>query len=280
MATYGMLIDVDRCTGCYNCFLACKDEFCGNDYGSYSAAQPEFNQYWMNIKEVERGRYPKMKVDYVPTPCMQCKNAPCEKAALDGAAYKREDGIVIIDPTKAKGQKQIADACPFRVIYWNEALQLPQKCTFCAHLLDQGRKLPRCVESCPTEAIVFGDLDDPQSEIAKLKKSGDYERLRPEFAVNPRVLYAALPKKFIAGEVLLGNQKDECAKDVPVVLEKGGKEIKSTKTDAYGDFEFEGLDKDTDYVVTITYPGYNIKSYDVKTLNDVVLGEIELVPQS
>lgn len=276
MATYGMLIDVDRCTGCYNCFLSCKDEFCGNDYHGYSASQPEFGQFWMNIKEIERGSYPKMKVDYTPVPCMQCKNAPCVEAAQDGAAYKRDDGIVIIDPQKAKGQKQIADACPFRVIYWNEASQLPQKCTFCAHLLDKGWQKPRCVESCPTDAIVFGDLDDSTSEIAIQKTSGAYERLRPEFGVNPMVLYANLPKRFIAGEVVLADKENECASGVSILLKKGDTEIGKTQTDFFGDFEFEGLENDMDYSLEVNCKGYAPLILDVTTKNDLFLGEIEL----
>ena len=97
--------------------------------------------------------------------------------AQNKAVYRRQDGIVMIDPVKAKGQKQIVTACPYRVIEWNEEKQIPQKCTFCAHLLDKGEKEPRCVESCPTGALVFGDLDDPKSEVAKLMASGKTEAL-------------------------------------------------------------------------------------------------------
>lgn len=279
MTTYGMLIDIDRCTGCYNCFLSCKDEFCGNDYGSYSAAQPEFSHFWMNMREIERGSYPKVKVDYIPVPCMQCQNASCMKAAVDGAVYRRDDGIVIIDPVKAKGQKDIAHACPHRVIYWNEALDLPQKCTFCAHLLDKGWKVPRCVESCPTEAIVFGDLDDPESPVSKLKASGAYQRLKPEFGLNASVLYAALPKRFIAGEVVLSDQRDECASGVKVSLKQNGSVVDSTETDVYGDFEFDGLDEDAVYGVVIEKSGYGSVEKTVRTKIDVNLGEVALSPQ-
>ena len=278
MTTYAMLIDIDRCTGCYNCFLSCKDEFCGNDYPGYSAAQPEFNQYWMNMKEVERGSYPKVKVDYIPIPCQHCENAPCMKAAVDGAVYRRDDGIVIIDPVKAKGQRDIAHACPYRVIFWNEALELPQKCTFCAHLLDKGWKLPRCVEACPTDAKVFGDLDDPGSDVSKLKASGNYSDLRPEYNTFPKVLYANRPKRFIAGEVLRADQKDECAQGARVILEKDGAEVSSTMTNLYGDFEFEGLEKGVDYTVKVELDGYGPKRFQVNTRIDVNLGEIELTP--
>jgi Fe-S-cluster-containing dehydrogenase component len=95
MPRYGMVIDVTKCTGCYNCFLACKDEFCGNDYPSYSASQPASGQYWMKLVETERGTIPKVKLDYTPTPCMQCEDPLCTKADPGGSVYKRDDGIVI-----------------------------------------------------------------------------------------------------------------------------------------------------------------------------------------
>jgi len=169
---YGMVIDVDKCVGCYNCFLTCRDEYAGNDYPGYSAPQPMSGMNWMKVIEKERGQYPKVKVAYTPVMCMHCENAGCIKVAKDNAVYRRPDGIVIIDPVKAKGQKQIVNGCPYRVIEWNEEADLPQKCILCAHMLDKGEKVPRCVESCPTGALVFGDLDDPKSEISKLTASG------------------------------------------------------------------------------------------------------------
>ncbi len=104
---------------------------------------------WIHLVEKERGQYPKVKVAYTPVICMQCADPGCMKVAQNGAIY-RKDGIVIIDPVKAKGQKQIVKGCPYRVIEWNEELQIPQKCDFCAHMLAQGR------ERTP----VCGDLSD------------------------------------------------------------------------------------------------------------------------
>ena len=153
MPRYSILIDISKCNGCYNCFLACRDEYYGNDYPAYSAAQPLNGQFWMQVKEVERGVYPKPKLSYIPTPCMHCESAPCLTAAKDGAVYRRDDSIVMIDPEKSQGQKDIVNACPYRVIYWNEEKQIPQKCTMCAHRLDEGEKMPRCVESCPTLVV-------------------------------------------------------------------------------------------------------------------------------
>ena len=128
MPRYGMMIDVGKCTGCYSCFLACKDEYCGNDYPGYSASQPPRGQYWMRLKAKERGTYPKVKLSYIPTPCMQCGEASCLRDETDGAVFKRPDNIVMIDPEKAKGRKDILSSCPYRVIYWNEDRGIPQKC--------------------------------------------------------------------------------------------------------------------------------------------------------
>ena len=273
MSRYGMIIDVDKCTGCYSCFLACKDEYCGNDYPGYSVSQPAKGHYWINPIARERGTYPKVKLDYIPVPCMQCKNASCIAGGTEGTVYKRPDGIVIIDPEKAKGQKDIISSCPYRVIFWNEEKDVPQKCTFCAHLLDQGWKEPRCVETCPTGAIVFGDLDDPESEISKKTAAESTEVLHPEFEMDPSVCYMGVPKRFIAGEVVFADKKDEAARDVRVTLSDGNKEF-ATKTDHFGDFEFDGLESNKEVTIKLESVGYISQEIRVKTMKDLNLGEI------
>ncbi len=278
MSRYSILIDVTKCSGCYNCFLACRDEYYDNDYPPYSSAQPLNGQFWMQIKEVERGSYPKPKLSYIPTPCMHCADAPCMDAAKDGAVYRRPDGIVLIDPEKAQGQTAIVNACPYRVIYWNAEKQLPQKCTLCAHRLDEGEKQPRCVESCPTGALVFGDLDDPGSEIAKLAADPRTEDLHSEFKARPQVKYIGLPKRFVAGEVVLQDNPGECAQGVTVSLAGDGVALE-TKTDLYGDFEFEGLKKNQTYRISIAADGYIARQIELTTRKDVNLGEIVLEPK-
>lgn len=277
MARLSLLIDVTKCSGCYNCFLACRDEYYDNDYRPYSAPQPLEGQFWMQVKEVERGTYPKPKVDYIPLPCLHCEEAPCLTAAAEGAVYRRPDGIVIIDPEKAKGQQQIVGACPYRVVFWNAELELPQKCTMCAHLLDAGEKLPRCVEACPTGALVFGDLDDPDSEIAKLSAALKTEVYHPEYGTSPLVKYVGLPKRFITGEVVRGNRLEECAEGVAVTL-RGDGLVLETRTDSYGDFEFDGLEKNKNYQVEISLEGYKPVTLPVSTRLDVDLGTIVLEP--
>jgi Fe-S-cluster-containing dehydrogenase component len=272
MAKYGMVIDVSRCTACYCCFAACKDEYWENDYPPYSAAQPRFGQFWINLIKKERGTYPCIKVAYVPALCVQCDDAPCMKVAKDGAITKRPDGIVIIDPKKAVGQKQIVDACPYKVIFWNEEKKLPQKCTFCVHRLEEG-KVPRCVQICPSEALKFGDLDDPKSEVSKLVASVKTELLYPQYNTNPRVRYLNVPKTFIAGSVVYGD-KNECAEGALITLTSNGKSTKTT-ANAFGDFMFDGLAAKK-YSVKIECKGYVSKIINVDLKTDDYLGAVNL----
>jgi Fe-S-cluster-containing dehydrogenase component len=274
MTRLGLLVDVTRCSGCYNCFLACRDEHYGNDYPGYSAAQPLDGQFWLQITEAEGGRYPRPRLDYIAVPCQHCQDAPCVDASKDGAVYRRDDGIVLIDPEKAKGQDQIVASCPYRVISWNADLQLPQKCGMCAQRLDTGDRQPRCVESCPTGAMAFGDLDDPASEISLRLEEVSPEVLHPEYATEPLVLYAGLPGRMVAGEVVLEGS-DACAAGVVVKLTGDGASLE-TATTTYGDFAFERLPKGRAFTVTVAHDGYRPRTFAVKTHSDVDLGEVVL----
>jgi Fe-S-cluster-containing dehydrogenase component len=278
MTRYGMVVDISKCAGCYCCFIACKDEHCGHDFPGYAAPQPTTGHFWMNLVEQERGQYPRVKTAYTAIPCMQCQEADCVKQARDGAVYRRPDGIVIIDPALAKGQRQVVDACPYRVIYWNDELDLPQKCTFCAHLLDDGWKEPRCVEMCPAGALTFGDFDDPVSEVARFVATAKTEVLHPEYGLKESVVYVNLPKKFIAGTVAWGDT-DQCAVGVTVTASAEGREH-VTQTDDFGDFEFEGLVDGQDYIVTFSAEGYRPQQLNVKLLRDTYLGVVALERQT
>lgn len=277
MATYGMVIDVDRCTGCYLCFLACRDEHVGNDHKPVSLAQPETGHTCIEVREHERGALPRVKVDYVPVTCMQCADAPCIGAATGGAAWRRDDGIVVIDPDKAVGQRDIVGACPYGVVFWNEAANIAQKCSFCAHLLDDGWSEPRCVEACPTQAMVFGDLADPSSEISKLRASRPVEELRPDVATRPAVVYRGLPKRFVTGEIAFADKLQLPAEGVRVILRHGG-ERRTTTTDNYGDFEFDGLDARTDCALRIEHAGYAARDLPLSSRPDLDVGTIMLDP--
>ena len=268
-----MVIDVDKCVGCYNCFLTCRDEYAGNAYPGYSSPQPMSGMNWMKVNEIERGQYPHVKVDHVPVTCAHCDSAACVKLDQTGAIYRRADGIVLIDPEKAKGNKGLVGLCPYRQIEWNEELELAQKCTMCAHLLDKGDPEPRCVESCPSGALVFGDLDDPASAVSKLVASGT-EVIHPEYAMGETVTYRNLPKKFVAGTVIYGDV-DEVAIGIDVVLSGGGLE-QAVTTNGFGDFEFDGLPDNVAFTVDIKADGYGSQSVKVKTSKDVYVGEIVL----
>jgi NAD-dependent dihydropyrimidine dehydrogenase PreA subunit len=199
--------------------------------------------------------------------------------APKGAVYRREDGIVIIDPEKAKGHKEIVDACPYGAVYWNAEADLPQKCTLCAHMLDAGEKTTRCAECCPTGALVFGDLQDPDSPVSRVfaEKAGKLESLKPEFGTGPMVKYIDLPKVFIAGEVLLSDRLDECANGIKVSLvAKDGRVIRQTTTDFLGDFTFDGLESNQFYLVKIDHIAYFPAEIRVKTFASQNLGEVIL----
>ncbi|MEM2163574.1 MAG: 4Fe-4S dicluster domain-containing protein [Candidatus Bathyarchaeia archaeon] len=278
MVRRALVIDINKCNGCYNCFLACKDEFWNNDYMPYSAGQPRHGHRWMNILIRERGVYPYVKVTYMPLPCMHCEEAPCIKAARDNAVYRRPDGIVIIDPVRSIGQKQIVDSCPYGAVYWNEEKKIPQKCTLCAHLLDSGWREPRCVQACPTGALMFGDLDDPNSEVYKSIATGRAEQYKPELGTRPRVYYIGLykyTKEFISGSIAF-KDTDECAEGVKVTLTcKETGEIKTAYTNNFGDFEFDGL-KPGEYIIQLEYPGYQPKTIEIKLEKSTYLGYIFL----
>lgn len=273
MAKYGMVIDIARCTGCYCCFAACKDEFWDNDYAPYSAAQPRFGEFWMNVSKKERGAYPCIKVAYIPVPCQHCQDPPCLKKAQSGAIFQRPDGVILIDPQKARGQKQLVDACPYHAIFWNEEKNLPQKCTFCAHRLEDGKE-PRCAQICPSGAIKFGDLDNPQSEVSQLMASKNTEPLRPELKTRPQVVYLNVPKTFLAGSVVYGD-KDECVEGASVTLNSNGLN-KVIKTNAFGDFMFDGLSAKS-YSLKVEVPGYQTYTQNVNLTTDSYLGAIKLI---
>ncbi len=278
MAKYGIAIDIARCTGCYNCFLACKDEYVGNDYLPTSIAQPEVEHNWMAIKEIEQGTGTKVKVDYIPVTCMHCDNPPCAKVAPEGAVYKRDDGVVIIDPVKAKGCKEIVNACPYNVVTWNEEQQVAQKCTMCVQMLDNGEKTVRCVEACPTQAMVFGDLDDKDSAISKLlaENKDRVEDYKPEFGTKPIMKYLSLPKYFITGEVVLSDQETECPCDLEITMIAEDGETMTTKTNFFGDFEFKNVAKKQVYTIKVEKEGYlpaemMVRAYASRNIGEIVL---------
>jgi len=262
------VIDVGRCCGCYNCQLACKDEHAGNDWTPYAKPQPDTGQFWMKIQENVCGTVPKVKMHYIPLLCQHCDNAPCIASCQDGAITKRNDGLVLIDPETCTGCRDCLTACPYGVIYFNEELNLAQKCTGCAHLLDGGYELPRCVEACPTDAIAFGEEEDLKDQIAGA------DTLQPETGCRPRVYYRNIPGKFISGTVYDPVEK-EVVTGARCLLTSGGKRLE-TFTDVYGDFWFKDLAIGK-YDVAIEAKGFEGTYFSaLDTAQDVNLGDIAL----
>ncbi|MCP4181868.1 MAG: oxidoreductase [Hyphomicrobiales bacterium] len=279
MKKWNLIIDIAECTNCNNCFLACKDEYVGNNFDGYSAPQPLHGHKWINILANERGQFPIMDIAYVPTMCNHCDDAPCIKQGK-GAVKKRDDGIVIIDPKKAIDRKDIVESCPYGAIWWNEDLSLPQAWTFDAHLLDQGWEQPRCAQSCPTGAMKAVKASD--DELAMLIEQDNLEPLRPDLNTKPRVLYKNLhlySSIFIAGEVVgMADDVIDCVTNAKVLLSTKDKQLVSTHTDAFGEFKFDGLKPDrTDYSLTITHEKFSTKTVNFKVMeNCVVFDEIML----
>lgn len=246
MKKWNLIIDVAECHNCNNCVIACKDEYIGNSIPGYAAPQPLHDHKWIEIKTNERGRYPTPNVTYLPTMCNHCDNAPCVKKG-GGAVIKRDDGIVIIDPEKAQDRKDIVESCPYRAIWWNKELGLPQAWIFDAHLLDRGWKHPRCVQSCPTQAIRAVKITD--NEMATIIAEENLEPIRPELNTKPRVHYKNLHlfnKLFVAGEVLMDLDGElDCAASTTVQLNSQGQILASTETCTFGDFTIDGLAPNT-----------------------------------
>jgi tetrathionate reductase subunit B len=225
----------------------------------------------MKITDMVRGTVPKVRVTYLHDICQHCDEAPCIPACTAHAIYKRDDGIVIIDPEKCAGHRNCIDACPYGVIYFNWDLNIAQKCTMCAHLLDKGWKEPRCVDACPTGALKFGEEKDLKDEISKS------EILHPEFGAKPRVYYIGLPRSFVAGAVYCP-EEDECIQDAAATLTDSDTGEKFTvKTDNYGDFWFEDMKVDHIYSLRIEKDEYYPQEiHDIRTEKDVNVGDIKL----
>ncbi len=205
---YGMVIDLEKCSGCMACDVACKRE---------NFTPP--GVHWSRVHIYETGKYPQTKLRSLPLLCMQCEDPACLKACPTGATIKRPDGVVTIDNERCVGCGYCALACPYGARVLNRADPRPyheahgftpfeeigyfqklgtvehgkgviEKCTFCLHRLEQGGQ-PACVEACPASARVFGDLDDPESEVARLVAQGA-EALHEEQGTKPKVLYLHL----------------------------------------------------------------------------------------
>lgn len=277
MTKWNLIVDIERCANCYNCVIADRDEHVDNDFPAYAAPAAAGGDSMIRIRRRVQGSAPMVETTYLPVMCNHCDNAPCMKAG-GYAVRKRDDGIVIIDPIKARGRKDIVDACPYGAIVWNEERQTPQNWIFDAHLLDQGWSQPRCQQACPTdvfEAVKIGD--DVMKERARRE---NLRPLRPELNTAPRVWYRGLDRWetcFIGGSVSgLVDSVIDCVVNAEVSLYRGDDRLATTTTDAFGDFRFNRLDTDSGaYSIRIAH-ALGAATRQCELGESVYLGEIRL----
>lgn len=279
MSKWNLIIDVAECTNCNNCTLATMDEHIDNDWPGYSAPMPKHGHRWIDHLRKERGQAPMVDLTYVPTMCNHCDNAPCIKLAENGAVTKRSDGIVIIDPEKAKGQRKLVDSCPYGAIWWNDEKEIPQTWIFDAHLLDRGWKEPRPVQACATGALRSVFIED--SEMQRMVKDENLEVLHPEYGTKPRVYYRNLnlyTKCFIGGSVIADIEGiEECIEKSLVSLIKDGNKIAETWTDIFGDFKIDNLEPNSgNYDVEVSHPEHSSKTVSVILDESTYIGSIRL----
>jgi len=176
MPHYAMLIDAARCTGCAACRIACQMQW---------QLPPEI--FFNRLEFREQGKYPHVRQEIVPVQCMHCDNPPCATVCPTQATYKRDDGLVLIDESKCIGCKYCVVACPYDVRQVNDR-GIPEKCRFCAGHIEKGEQ-PPCVTTCMNTVRVFGDLDDPDSEISRQMREKTVYRLAEYKGTKPRVFY-------------------------------------------------------------------------------------------
>lgn len=174
---YGFVIDNRKCIGCHACTVACKSEH---------QVPLGVNRTW--VKYIEKGVFPDTRRNFTVMRCNHCEEAPCVEICPVGALFFREDGIVDFNQERCIGCKSCTQACPYNAIYINPETETAAKCNYCAHRIDVGMR-PACVNVCPQEAIISGDMDDPHSEITKLITTQSVQARKVEKNTVPKLYY-------------------------------------------------------------------------------------------
>ena len=186
MTKLGIAINLERCVGCNTCANACKME--NNIPMNMLYIRVETDG--VDTADGAQGTYPDLSRTYIPVACQHCDEPQCVEVCPTGASYKREDGVVLVDHSKCIGCQYCVMACPYGVRTYDTSKDkgVIEKCTMCAHLIDKGEK-PACVKHCPGQARKFGDLDDPQSDVSKLRAAKKTYKLK-DVGNHPGVDYA------------------------------------------------------------------------------------------
>jgi Fe-S-cluster-containing dehydrogenase component/formate-dependent nitrite reductase membrane component NrfD len=203
MANYGFAIDLRKCIGCHACTIACKAEH---------DIPVGVNRCW--VKTVEKGLFPDTRRFFFPVLCNQCDEAPCARICPTNALFKRRDGIVDLHGDSCIGCRACMEACPYDQLFIDPNTHTAEKCNFCANRVE-NKLLPACVIVCPTECRIFGDLDDPTSEVSRIVQHEAFMVRKPEKGTQPKIFYlgaedsvirpeaAARPLMFKEGQVHL-----------------------------------------------------------------------------
>ncbi len=176
---FAMVIDLRRCVGCHSCSVACKSE-----------NEVPLGKFRSWVKVIEKGRYPDVSRQFLPSLCNNCENPICNRNCPVRATYRRPDGIVQVDQHRCIGCMYCMASCPYDVRYINPLRKIIQKCFFCDHRVDKGVE-PACVETCLGRARIFGDINNPDSEIAQILATNPVTTLKPALGTEPHVFYIA-----------------------------------------------------------------------------------------
>ncbi len=175
-----MVIDLRRCIGCHTCEVACKME---------NKTPLGVWQSW--VKEISKGIYPNVRKSFLPILCNHCENAVCVTVCPTRASFKRKDGIVEVDPHKCIGCRYCMAACPYAVRYMHPIQSIVRKCNYCSQRVDNGSK-PACVDACPVNARIFGNINDPNEKISILKSVHPVQSIKSDAGTGPNVYYIGL----------------------------------------------------------------------------------------
>jgi len=201
MTKYGMVIDLDKCLGCAACVAACITE--NRRQQADKAVEQGLDavrSLWLRTwaERLELGEYPSVKSTIMHHICQHCEDAPCVHVCPTGAAFKTEDGVILVDKDLCIGCEFCVSACPFNARIMDPVIRSIDKCTFCYHRVKVGKE-PACVEVCPAHARVFGDLENPFSEVHALVAEGNVVQISEEYRGK---VYYKVPRQFSKEELL------------------------------------------------------------------------------